>query len=421
MTISGTFRGGAQVGSVLYGAWEGEVYTVNDSGEITLLSTLAGTDNIFIARNNAATPNIAVVRDDTAFIINTTAGAVQSYPDADVGSPTCVAGHQGYFMFGYGDGDIQASDLNGTDINTLDIARTESNPDGVSNIISYNNLLYVFGDKVVEIWGDPVNASGFPLTRVGFNFKPGLLTPHAIAGWEPEFGHPPIYVGSDNTVRQVQGYEAVKISPPDLDTLISDVVFKEDLDALVYASRGHAFWQLNGPTWTWVFNVNNGKWHQRESHLLTKSRLTRSVPAFNKWLVGDTESTDLLEIDHTAKHEAGDPLIARMESGAVKDFPNRVRVPRADFDFVTGVGVATGTDPTQTDPTVLIEWSDDGGQTWKGPWWRKLGRQDATQQRVTVLNTGLTGPMGRKWRWTVSDEVHVGFLGGDMSAEVRSK
>jgi hypothetical protein len=421
MTIAGTFRGGLQVAQTLYGAWTGEVYAINQSGELTLFSTLAGDENIFIARNNAATPNIAVVSDQIATIINTTAGAVQNYPDGDVGSPTCVAGHMGYFMFGYGDGDIQSSDLNSTNLNTLNTARTESNPDGVVNIVSYQGKLFVFGEKTVEIWGDPVNASGFPLTRIGYHATPGLLTPFAIAGWEPEFGNPFLYVGSDNTVRQMVGFDSIKVSPPDLDRLIADVVFKPQLEAICYVVGGHAFWQLNGPTWSWVYSLNNQKWHERKSHNILLSTFKRYVAAFDKWLVGDRQSTDLLEVQHDLHTEAGEPIVVQMESAAVKDFPNRIRVARSDFDFVTGVGDATGLDPIETDPTVRIEWSDDGGKSWSTPWNRKLGRQAITQQRITVLNTGMSGPMGRKWRWTVSDPVHVGFLGSAQEAEVRNK
>lgn len=422
MVATGTFRGGLQVGSSLYGAWTNEVYTVNQSGESVLFSTMAGTDNIFIARNNAATPNIAVVTDAAPLIINTTAGAVQSYPDGDVGSPTCVREHMGYFMFGYGNGDLIASDLNSTNINTLNAARTESNPDGVVNIVSFNGQMYAMGEKTIEVWGDPVNTSGFPLTRVGYNILPGLLTAHAVAGWEPEFGYPFIWVGSDSTVRQLNGYKAEKISTPDLDRLIADVTFPDtQLDALCYTAGGHAYWQLNGPTWSWVYHLNSGTWHERRSYLETKSNLTRSVPAFGKWLVGVSGDTDLLAIDHTQHTEGSDPIICIAESGSVIDFPNRQRIPRCDFAFTPGVGNASGTDPIETDPSVLIEVSRDGGRTWPVSWVRKLGEQGQSNHRIFVLNAGLSGDNGTRWRWTVSDPVHVGFSGADMVSERRNK
>jgi hypothetical protein len=39
---------------------------------------------------------------------------------------------------------------------------------------------------------------------------------------------------------------------------------------------------------------------------------------------------------------------------------------------------------------------------------------------VTVLNTGVSGPYGRRWRLDISDPVYVGFLGGTQSSEVRA-
>lgn len=420
MALTAPFRGGLVVGNTLYAAWVGEIYTVTASGERTLFGSLSGSDRIFIARNNAATPNVVIVCSAGAFEIS--GGSIISYSDGDVGSPTCVCSHLGYFIFGYGDGDLVASGLNAVSINTLDSARAESNPDGVDNVLSHNGQLYVFGKATIEVWGDPTNTSGFPFTRVGFNIRPGLKTAHAVSGWEPEFGNPFIYVASDNTVRQLVGYEPVKISPPDLDRLIASEVFPDSsLDALCYVVGGHSFWQLNGSTWSWVYNVNNQTWHERRTYGETKSLLTRSIPAFDKWLVGSTEETDLYRMDHQLQQEGGQPIIAMLESIGEKAWPNRLRVPRADFDFTVGIGEATGVDPIETDPTVMIEWSNDGGRTWLGPWNRKLGRQGNSQQRVTVLNTGMTGPMGRKWRWTVSDPVHVGFLGSGMDVEVRNK
>jgi hypothetical protein len=362
-----------------------------------------------------------------AYLVRTTAGDITEYTsvDSDIGSPSCVGGHLGYLMFGYGNGDIQSSDLNDTNLNTLNKARTESNPDGVSRIISYNGQMYVFGEKTVEVWGDPVNTSGFPLTRIGFNIVPGLKAPFAIAGYSPEFGNPFIWVGNDNTVRQLNGYSAEKVSTPDLDRLIAGVVTPDtNLRACCYVAGGVAFWELTSTDeteWTWVYNLSNKTWHERKANLLDRSQFKCSVPAFGEWLVGSSETTDLMAIDHTLHEEAGEPLTAVIESGPVKDFPNRQRITRADFDFTPGVGLATGTDPMQTDPSVLIEVSQDGGYSWPVSWVRKLGRQAETSWRTYVLNAGLAGDEGARWRLTVSDAVHVGLTGGSMETEVQKK
>ena len=134
----------------------------------------------------------------------------------------------------------------------------------------------------------------------------------------------------------------------------------------------------------------------------------------------DELSGNILQITAESYKEVSDPLLYRVESGPVQQFPNRIQVARADFDFVTGVGLATGSDPNETDPSVAISWSDDGGVKWSVPLIRKLGRQANARQRVTVLNTGLSGPQGRRWRIDISDPVYVSLIGGEQSADARA-
>jgi hypothetical protein len=416
-SVAGLFRGGAVVASSLYAGFGTSVYTVDSSGAFSaaLTGTLDGEGAVYWARNNNATPQVVMVTGDSvAYYI--TGSTVAAYPDGDVGSPSCVCFHDGYFMFGYGTGKVLASGINTTAINSLDFTTAETNPDGIVQIWSYRGLLYAGGTATIEVFGPPINPVAFPLTRQQYNITPGVIAPFCVAGFEAEFGNNPIYCASDNTVRQLAGFTPNKISPPELDALIAAVADKSDLEALCYVSKGHAFWQLSSADWTWVYNCNTETWHERKSDGLVRSRMSISVPAFNEWLAGDTETNSLFQIDGTVTTEYDDDheLLFRVESAPVKDFPNRVRVNRADFDFTVGVGDATGVDPIETDPSVLVSWSDDGGKTWSTPWHRKLGKQGETQQRITVLNTGLSGPMGRRWRLDVSDPVHVGLIGGAM-------
>jgi hypothetical protein len=109
----------------------------------------------------------------------------------------------------------------------------------------------------------------------------------------------------------------------------------------------------------------------------------------------------------------------QIESGPVLNFPNRTRVARADFNFVTGVGIATGQDPIATDPGVGISWSNDGGITWGNEFVRKLGRQAETS-RIIMLRSGMTGNTGRRWRLKVSDPIYAAFLGATQDTALRN-
>jgi hypothetical protein len=427
-TAHGSFRGGLAVADspdnftqTVYAAFEDEIYTVLSDGQIKYFGDLPGTDKIFISRNQNASVDVVIVCEAGAYYINS--GAISAYPDSDVGTgssaPVCMTYHDGYFMFGYRDGDILASGLNAVTINTLDVANAASNADGLVQLWSYSGQLYAAGEKTIEVWGYPVNNAGFPLTRVGYHITPGLISPHCVAGFEPEWGNPPIYVGTDNTVRWLQGYQAQRISTPDLERLIAEVEDQSTLEAMAYRSAGTAFWQLSCDDWTWVFNANNPGWFERKSDGSERSRFTGgAVYAFGTWLVGDTETSKLLEIDHTVAYEGvGNNLTATIISPSIKAWPNRVRIARADFDLVVPAVTAD-----TTAPTIDISWSDDGGATFKNPLTRSLGSSTSdTVRRITVLNTGYSHPMGRRWKLECSDQVDFALLGGDMAAEIRAK
>jgi hypothetical protein len=96
-------------------------------------------------------------------------------------------------------------------------------------------------------------------------------------------------------------------------------------------------------------------------------------------------------------------------------FPNRTRVARADFNFVTGVGQATGPDPSATVPTVGISWSNDGGFNYGNEIIRRIGVQSEAA-RIIVLKSGQTSNTGRRWRLRVSGEIYAALLGGTQDS-----
>jgi hypothetical protein len=106
-----------------------------------------------------------------------------------------------------------------------------------------------------------------------------------------------------------------------------------------------------------------------------------------------------------------------MDSGPVVGFPALTKVGKCDFNFVTGVGIATGSDPIATNPQVGISWSNDGGITYGNEFVRALGRQ-ATDTRIIMTRTGQTSNHGRRWRLKISDPVYGGFLGGNQDTRL---
>jgi hypothetical protein len=255
----------------------------------------------------------------------------------------------------------------------------------------------------------------YPFARVAV-LPVGLLSAFAAAGFEEGWDREVYFAASDGTVRALSGYSTKVVSTPDVERAIASVDPTE-LVAQVCTYNGRAVWTLSSDSWTWEYCVTTGAWNERASYGLTRWRGSHSVKAFDKWIVGDTESTALFELDADNAKEYTQPLVFHVESAIAqldRTIGDRPAVRCAEFRFVPGVGFVTGSDPEQTNPRVAISWSDDGGATWSTPLQREIGAQGEFGKRVRVDRCGRTSHIGRRWRLVVSDSVYVGFLGGDM-------
>jgi hypothetical protein len=404
------FRGALLNQGNLYTAWNTklELHT-SAGGASTPVGTLNGTKRGFFAANNNATPDKVFTDPDGNVAIITPSSVTNGYPDPDLPSPNSVDFLDAYLVFTIADGRFFATDVNATSVNALSFGRAQAKPGGLTLVKAWGGRLLVCGPIDIEVWTDQ-GTIPFPFAR-SVVIPRGILGPHCMSGTEDGFAKGPIWVADDCRVYKTAGYSPVPVSTPDLDTLIEKVADKTTIETTSFMSHGHSFFQVSCPAWTWVLDVNTSQWFQGDSYLVSRSRRSGAINAFGKWLTGDVQSGNVLQITDSANDEVGSPLRLRIESGPVQSFPGGTTIGRADFYFATGVGIATGIDPVQTVPDVEISWSDDGGFTWSNPIIRPLGRQSQPTQLISLVScTGRTSWIGRRWRLDVSSSVYASFL-----------
>lgn len=412
---------------LLVSAWRDRVSVIGGDGVPHLCSgSVSGDDPVTFARNaRLPVPDVVAVCQAGAFLVHPDTFSVTAYSsiEPDVGSPNSCSYFQSYFMFTYGDGTIRASGIQSTSIDALAYAKAEANPDGLYRGISIGTAWLAMGPLTIEVWQDtgqtilPNGAvSPFPLTRA--NVIPvGLIGPWAVAGTGDEWDRPLLFVGSDYTVRQLDGYVPKIVSTNDVSSDIYDQRHNPaGYRACVYISGPNALWCLSTDAWTWTYNLTTQSWSKRKSYLQPRWRIDWTAQAFEKWLGQDLLSKDIQEISVAYQDEAGEPLIATARSGSLKDFPTGMRVPRAFFDFTVGLGSVIGqstigVETSGTNPSVEISWSHDGGATWANPLKRSLGRQGEFKKLVQVNNLGRASHHGIRFQWSVIDPVSFAFRG----------
>ena len=418
-TMHEGFRGAIYVSPYVYIAYENVIVTVNATGAVETVGAFNGADPVSFARNNKRPiPDIVAVSQDGTFVV--TSSSITPLADPDLPTLVDITNVDGYFVGAAADGQMYNSGLNDITFNALDTARAEANPDGLVAIRAFQSQLYACGTASIEVWSNVGNPTGFPFSRAAVITR-GIIGKQAITGIEDGFSKQVMLVGEDSQVYRLDGYQAVKISPPYVDWLIDTDPSKSTVRCWSYTVSGHPCLVVSGTGWTWVYDLSTDKWHERQSNGRADWRAAGSIYAFGKWLVGDDESTKLQYLSEEAQDEDGSPLVFEVWSGQGTAFPNRLRITRADFDFSPGTGFITGHDPTQTTPKVMISWSDDGGTTFGTQVERALGAQGKYLTRVTVAPCGMTGPAGRMWKLKVSDPVYVGLKSGDMDVQPMRK
>jgi hypothetical protein len=262
--------------------------------------------------------------------------------------PNSVCNQDGYFFFTIGDGRCFATGINNLSLNALTYITCQAKADvTLLRAIPFSSVLLLFTTGGCEIWQDAANAApAFPYARLTV-IEFGLAQGGAIAGYETGFSEL-LWVAQDNGIYWMTpgSLAPVKVSPPDLDRLIEASIKAGDLlNAGIYVSGGKKFWHLSSSRWTWQINLSTKKWNERWS-LATgqygRWRGSGGHPAFNRWLMGDQQSGNILYPDDTAFSENGQPMLFRIETGPAREFPQASRIARADFDFVFGTGQVEG-------------------------------------------------------------------------------
>ena len=404
-------RGMGEIAGDLYAAYEGTVVRWSSS-PVTLSGALAGSDNVTFAFNNKQpTADLVAVRENGgAYAINRSTNTIASYPDTDlpVATVNSVTNLSAYFIFtDPTTGRIWASQVNDTAQSSLSYASAEARPDRLVRGITHGSTFFAMGSASIEPWKD-VGTSPFPLARHTTVIQAGLLTAGAVAGFQEGWDREPLFVAHDGTVRALRGYEAIPVSTPDVERFIAASTVSS-LRAFVYTARGGSFWVLSSDQGTWEFNLATGSWSERSSDGATGWRARWSVKSGGHWYLGDTLSNSFLRLSPDAQDEAGEPLVFEVQSGALKDYPNRVAVPAVMLDYTLGVG-----DSTTPNPECEIAWSHNGGASWS-PWVsRSLGAASQPKGPVRVNRLGLATHQGLRVKTRVSDPVEFSFMGGSV-------
>ncbi len=264
----GPIRGLWKFGDYLYVASGGELYRVDGNYNTSFLGYIDGSGPVSMVDNGE---QLFIACNPSAFIYNANTGVFGQITDPDFPGAVTVGYLDGYFVFNQPNSQrFWVTSLNdGTQIDPLDFASAEGNPDDVVALNVNHREVWLFGTSTVEVWYN-AGLADFPLARIAGAFmEVGCAAPYSVA----KLDNSVFWLGSDirgnGIVYRNNGYNAQRISTHAIEWQIQQYDVINDAIGYSYQQDGHLFYILTFPT---------GTPFRRELLLLITESSTKSIP-----------------------------------------------------------------------------------------------------------------------------------------------
>lgn len=336
---------------------------------------------------------------------------------------THIAWIDGYFILNEVDTNkFYTTNLGDYVIDALDFASSEGSPDKVLAVIGMGRNLWVFNEKTTEVYFNTGNAD-FPFERIQNAFiEIGLKAKYSIAKLPGTLFWLGRSEDGENIVFLASGLSPQRISNHAIEYAISTYADPSSATSYAYQSNGHMFYVLNFDEATWVYDVTTGLWHQRaytNSGIL--ERHLAEYHAFNYvnslHLVADSTSNKIYKLNDTYYSDNGDAITRLRSSPHVSADLKRLFCSSFQLDMEVGIGLDGGVQGSS--PTVMFDFSDDGGHTWSSESWALADNAAGSigEYKTRVRWTRLGSFRDRIFRVKMTDPVKVVWIDAQIEIE----
>lgn len=354
-----------------------------------------------------------VFADDGVIMVIVADGRVYEYDgttfaeivDPNLDQPNAVAFINNQWIYDGLDGGFIVSDVGDpASLDPLNYATAEALGDDLIRPYAFNQLLYLFGEKSIEVWynsgvGNP------PFDRVeGGIIAKGIAGIYCICNTD-QFLY---FLGDDRNVYQLISSQIRPVNTAPIAHAIENYGTVSDAFMFNLKLEGQDFIVLSFPTEnvTWCYSETTNFWFQITSGSQGGRHLANSYAfCYGKHLIGITEvpmtsSTDftklsICELDINTYTDVANEyyitngtqikerVIAPINGDLIGAPGNRVMMNKLHLIMQTGVGIETGQGSA---PVVMLSLSTDGGETWTSEYQVGVGAGGNYQRKVEWWN-----------------------------------
>ena len=407
-TGPGIDRGGINWNGICYRVMGTKLVTVASNGVVTELGDVGGPTYALVTFDYSF-DRLAIASGGRLYYWD---GVLTQVTDPDLGVVLDVVWVDGYFMTTDGEFLIVTELTDPTQVNPLKYGSSEVDPDPVVALLKLRNEVYALNRNTIEVF-DNVGGELFPFARIdGAQIPKGVIGTFACCVYVDRIAFlgggrneaPGIYLGVS---AQTQ-----KISTQEIDTLLLNYTEAQLATVKLEArnDKAHEHLYVHLPDRTVVYDaaateaLQEQVWFTLTTSLVEfrQYRARNLVWAYDKWLVGDPQSSNVGYLVQDTGHHWG--VQVRWEFGTliVYNESNGAIFNRLELVSLTG-SVALG-----TNPQISTSYSVDG-LAWSQDRSIAIGAIGSTSKRLAWFQQGHM----RNWRiqrFRGDSDAHVSFM-----------
>lgn len=244
-------------------------------------------------------------------------------------------------------------------IDALDFASAESLPDNLVALTAGHGEVWLAGEYTIDIWRSVGGEDVFQST--GNTIEYGCAAPYTLRKAANTFVWLARDANGQARVLSATGYQPTRISTRAIEERF-DGRDLENSTAFIYSDGPHEFYvlQVPGVDTTLVYDFAYQQWHERaevdDDGSWMQWRATCHAFAYGKHFFG-AEDGVIYQADKDTHTYGGDPLVRARIAPVISDGSRRL-LTFPSFELVC---------EKATDASIMIRWSNDGGNVW-GNW-----------------------------------------------------
>lgn len=404
----GIDRGGINWNGVCYRVMGTKLVTVANNGTVTVLGDVGGPVNTLVTMDYSF-DRLAIASGGRLYYWD---GVLTQVTDPDLGVVLDMCWVDGYFMTTDGTSLVVTDLLDPTQVNPLRYGSSEVDPDPVVALLKLRNEVYALNRNTIEVF-DNIGGDFFPFQRIdGAQIQKGVIGTFGCCVFIETVAFlgsgrnesPGVYLGANATT--------TKISTQEIDELLLTYTEAQLAQVKLEArnDKAHQHLYIHLPDRTIVYDAAASQvleqqvWFTLATSVVgfSQYRARNFVWAYDKWLVGDPQSSSIGYMVQDISSHWGQ--IVRWEFGTLVIYNEGKGALFSQLELVSLTGnVAIG-----VDPIITTSYSTDG-QAWSQDRPIRAGTTGNTNKRLCWFQQGHM----RNWRiqrFRGDSQAHLSFI-----------